>query len=1346
MLSPTLYTHTGGDGGDVDVITARVLITARFSGVNINVTSDSTRIPRALWKSLPVLESNSGFNLSGAHAIAFYLAGLGPGPGADRWAGLGQGAEQEATVLQWVALAEGTLLPATVATCFPSVARGDHRKAASRARAEIFTVLSALDSTLRHRTFLVGERLSLADVSVATALLLPFAHVLDAAARGRYPHATRWFLTCAHQPEFLSVLGPVALPRQPAGDGGHPAPAKGQPAGAEGQPGPAKGQPAGAEGQPAGAKGQPAGAKGQPAPAKGQPAGEKGQAAAEGAANGDDAKPKTPAQLKKEAKRKEKLDKFQQKQEKVKESRADEQQQQQKKKAKVEKKELEVITYDVDTPPGEKKDVSGLMPEAYSPRYVEAAWYPWWEKQGFFKPEYGRASVSEENPKGVFMMCIPPPNVTGSLHLGHALTNAVEDTLTRWHRMRGETTLWNPGCDHAGIATQVVVERKVKKELGLSRHDLGRDNFVEHVWAWKREKGDRIYHQLRTLGSSLDWDRACFTMDPKLSRAVQEAFVRLHDDGVIYRGNRLVNWSCSLNSAISDIEVDKKELSGRTLLPVPGYSEKVEFGVLVSFAYKVEDSDEEVVVATTRVETMLGDTGVAVHPDDPRYTHLRGRFVLHPFCGRRLPIVHDDFVDTAFGTGAVKITPGHDLADFECGSRHGLETITILDSSGTLLNVPPPFLGMRRFDARVAVLRALEERGLARGVTDNPMVVPICSRSKDVVEPLLRPQWYVRCGEMAAAASASVRSGELSIVPRAFRKTWFSWMDNIRDWCISRQLWWGHRIPAYHVTIQGGGHTTASAGDDVDELWVSGRTEEEARAKAAKKFNVDPQLIHLRQDDDVLDTWFSSGLFPFSIFGWPDETEELRVFYPGTLLETGHDILFFWVARMVMLGLRLLGKLPFKEVYLHAIVRDAHGRKMSKSLGNVIDPVSVIHGITLQELHDSLQDGNLDPLEVQKAIEGQTADFPNGIPECGTDALRFALCAYTAQGRDINLDVNRILGYRHFCNKMWNATRFCLKVLGPDFRPAATAAVPDGAGEMERWVLSRLSAAVSACDAAFRSYDFPAITTAIYSFWLYELCDVYLECVKPLAGGSAEGGPPAPGLAACRQALYSCLDGGLRLAAPLMPFLTEELYQRLPRRPTAAARPPPASIAVSPYPEEHEFCFRDVDLDARVEFALSVVRTARSLRADYSLTKTKAPLFVVCSDPQASALLDPLLPHVRTLSSSLSVSLTDGARALTLAGCAVAVVNDRCTVHMQLTGLIDAGKELGKLSRRHGEVERAAERLRERRSAAEYAERVPESVQGADTEKLKQLQAELQKIAEAMRIFQEMLPQSSCDA
>uniref|UniRef100_A0A8C0XKF9 valine--tRNA ligase n=1 Tax=Castor canadensis TaxID=51338 RepID=A0A8C0XKF9_CASCN len=689
------------------------------------------------------------------------------------------------------------------------------------------------------------------------------------------------------------------------------------------------------------------------------------------------AAPKTAAQLKKEAKKREKLEKFQQKQ-KI--------QQQQ------------PPWEEVLKPPLLFPDVSGTMPDSYSPQYVEAAWYPWWEQQGFFKPEYGRPNVSAPNPRGVFMMCIPPPNVTGSLHLGHALTNAIQDSLTRWHRMRGETTLWNPGCDHAGIATQVVVEKKLWRERGLSRHQLGREAFLQEVWKWKEEKGDRIYHQLKKLGSSLDWDRACFTMDPKLSAAVTEAFVRLHEEGVIYRSTRLVNWSCTLNSAISDIEVDKKELAGRTLLTVPGYKEKVEFGVLVSFAYKVQgsDSNEEVVVATTRIETMLGDVAVAVHPKDPRYQHLKGKSVIHPFLSRSLPIVFDDFVDMEFGTGAVKITPAHDQNDYEVGQRHGLEAISIMDSHGALVNVPPPFLGLPRFEARKAVLEALKEQGLFRAIKDNPMVVPLCNRSKDVLEPLLKPQWYVRCGEMAQAASAAVTRGDLRILPEAHQRTWHSWMDNIRDWCISRQLWWGHRIPAYFITVN---DPAVPPGEDPDErYWVSGRSEAEAREKAAKEFGVSPDKISLQQDEDVLDTWFSSGLFPFSIFGWPKQSEDLSVFYPGTLLETGHDILFFWVARMVMLGLKLTGRLPFREVYLHAIVRDAHGRKMSKSLGNVIDPLDVIHGVSLQGLHDQLLNSNLDLSEVEKAKEGQKADFPAGIPECGTDALRFGLCAYTSQG------------------------------------------------------------------------------------------------------------------------------------------------------------------------------------------------------------------------------------------------------------------------------------------------------------------------------------------------------------
>uniref|UniRef100_A0A8C0GQN2 valine--tRNA ligase n=1 Tax=Chelonoidis abingdonii TaxID=106734 RepID=A0A8C0GQN2_CHEAB len=970
---------------------------------------------------LPALESRPGVWVSGPAAVAHLLC-----PEQLR----GQGPAGGALVQQWVSYAEGEIAPAACAAAFSALGLVEQSKqVVERAVAELHRALAVLDGRLKLHTYLVAEAVTLADVTVACALLLPYKYVLDPPSRAVYPNVTRWFLTCVNQPQFQAVLGPVKLCEQ---------------------------------------------ARGGSAPGPGE------------------APVKSASQLKKEAKKKEKLEKFQQKKEKS--------QQQQ-----GEVREMRpALGRGADQDPGglllrplspSPADVTGPMPDAYSPQYVEAAWYPWWESQGFFKPQYGRQCVSEPNPKGLFMMCIPPPNVTGSLHLGHALTNAIQDALTRWHRMRGETTLWNPGCDHAGIATQVVVEKKLWRERGQTRHELGREAFIREVWKWKNEKGDRIYHQLKRLGSSMDWDRACFTMDPKLSYAVQEAFVRLHEEGVIYRSKRLVNWSCTLHSAISDIEVDKKELSGRTLLPVPGYKGKVEFGVLVSFAYKLEDSDEEVVVATTRVETMLGDTAVAVHPQDPRYQHLHGKRVLHPFTGRHMPIVCDDFVDMGFGTGAVKITPAHDHNDYEVGQRHGLECVTIMDDSGCLINVPPPFLGMKRFEARGAVLEALKQKGLFKEVKDNPMVVPVCSRSKDVVEPLLKPQWYVRCEGLARGAADAVRRGDLRILPPFHCKTWFQWMDNIRDWCISRQLWWGHRIPAYFVTVD---DPSVPPGEDTDgRYWVSGRSEEEAKDKAAKAFGVTPDKISLRQ-----------GM-----------------------------------------------------VYLHAVVRDAHGRKMSKSLGNVIDPLDVISGITLEGLHAQLLESNLEPAEVERARQGQKSDYPAGIPECGTDALRFALCAYTSQGRDINLDVNRILGYRHFCNKLWNATKFAVRSLGAEFQPPP-GPEPSGAESLiDRWILSRLSLAVELSDAGFQAYDFPGVTTAIYNFWLYELCDVYLECLKPVF---AEG--EAAAVAAARCTLYTCLDTGLRLLSPFMPFVSEELFQRLPRRTPHA----PPSICVTPYPSPEQ--------------------------------------------------------------------------------------------------------------------------------------------------------------------------------
>ncbi|KAK7887022.1 hypothetical protein WMY93_026643 [Mugilogobius chulae] len=1257
--------------------------------------------------------------LNGSNAVAYYLASQSKRVGGD--------GKQQSLVWQWLSFADNELTPVACAVVFPLLGvMGMDKKLQQSSRAELLRVLKILNQALEPKTYLVGEGITLADMAVACAVLLPFKYVLEPQDRKVLTNVTRWFTTCINQPQFVKVLGKITLCEKM---------------------GPVTLKTNSADNANA---------------ANATPAGDTG--AVGDAANES---PKTEAQLKKEAKKREKMEKFQQKKEMEAKKKT---QPPSEKKAKPEKKEIGVITYTVATQPGEKKDVISPLPDSYSPQYVEAAWYPWWEKQGFFKPEYGRKDISEPNAQGMFMMCIPPPNVTGSLHLGHALTNAIQDCLTRWHRMKGETTLWNPGCDHAGIATQVVVEKKLMRERGQSRHDLGRENFIQEVWKWKNEKGDRIYHQLKKLGSSLDWDRACFTMDPKLSYAVQEAFIRMHEEGVIYRSKRLVNWSCTLNSAISDIEVDKKELTGRTLLPVPGYKEKVEFGVLVSFAYKIDGSDEEVIVATTRIETMLGDTAVAVHPNDPRYQHLKGKTVLHPFCDRKMPVVFDEFVDMNFGTGAVKITPAHDHNDYEVGVRHNLAFINILDENGLLINVPPPswysvrvhydstpdcapFLpmsnswlpllalsanylppsdpGMKRFEARKHVLQALKDRGQFKEIKDNPMVVPVCSRSKDIVEPLLKPQWYVNCTDMGKQAADAVREGRLKIIPDHHLKTWFNWMDNIRDWCISRQLWWGHRIPAYFVTVN---DSSVKPGEDMDgHYWVSGRTEEEAREKASKRFNVTADKITLRQDEDVLDTWFSSGIFPFSIFGWPNETKDLSVFYPGTLLETGHDILFFWVARMVMMGLKLTGKLPFKEVYLHAVVRDAHGRKMSKSLGNVIDPLDVITGISLEGLHAQLTDSNLDPVEVEKAKQGQKSDYPSGIPECGTDALRFALCAYTSQGRDINLDVNRILGYRHFCNKLWNAVKFAMKTLGDNFVPSEKAQLCGKESVSDRWILSRLSAAVVLCDEGFRAYDFPAITTAIYNFWLYELCDVYLESVKPVFSKAEEDDRGEVWV--CRQTLYTCLEVALRLLSPIMPFVTEELYQRLPRR-----RPQhdPPSVCVTAYPDSQEFCWHSEELDREMEFVMTVVKTIRSLRADYNLTKTRADCYLQCIDSATVSLVEKYSLQIQTLSYSQAVIPVSGTQTVP-EGCAVAIASDRCTVNLMLKGLIDVEKEVAKLMTKKADLEKQMEKVKEKMAKSDYKDKVPQKVQEQDAEKLRQSQTELEKAKEAIDNFKKMM-------
>ncbi len=752
-----------------------------------------------------------------------------------------------------------------------------------------------------------------------------------------------------------------------------------------------------------------------------------------------------------------------------------------------------------------------------------------------------------------FAQVIPPPNVTGSLHLGHAITCAIEDALTRWNRMCGKVTLWVPGTDHAGIATQSVVERKIYKEEGKTRHDFGREAFLEKVWAWKEVYGKGICNQIKRLGASVDWTREAFTMDENLTRAVKHAFVRFYKQGLIFRENKLVNWSSHLRTALSDLEVDHEDITGRTLKSLPGTDLKVEVGVLVHFKYKVKGEEEFLEVATTRLETMLGDVAVAVHPEDERYKQFLGKELEHPFFSdRKMTVIAASYVDKDFGTGCVKITPAHDPNDFEMGKRHGLEKITCFAEDGTI-SLGEEWKGKHRFLARREIEEALKKKDLFVKKEPHPMRLGFCSRSGDIVEPLLKPQWWMNCKDLAAQSVAAVREKELKIIPQREESVWFHFLENIRDWCISRQLWWGHQIPAYRVVKPVLGQ----------EKWFVAVSHEEALAEAAAELNLSKEEIELVQDEDVLDTWFSSGLFPFSVMGWPNETPDMDAFFPGQLLETGRDILFFWVARMVMMSLGLTGKLPFTTVYLHAMVRDKNGEKMAKSKGNVLDPLEIIDGATLEALHKKVREGNLPDKEVAKAIKDQKETFPDGIPRCGADALRYGLLAYTSQGNSVNMDVSRVVGYRHFCNKLWNATRFALSHF--EKAPASW----DKEKEVGVWdprlplrledayILSKLSQACSKINQAYENYDLAGCVQISYDFWLYELCDRYLELVKPRLHDETNTDSDKK---TALNVLYICLDSGLRMLHPMIPFITEELYQRLPNSPKKVE-----SICIAPY-------------------------------------------------------------------------------------------------------------------------------------------------------------------------------------
>jgi valyl-tRNA synthetase len=895
--------------------------------------------------------------------------------------------------------------------------------------------------------------------------------------------------------------------------------------------------------------------------------------------------------------------------------------------------------------------------------------------------------------------------------------------------MRQFTTLYIPGCDHAGIATQAVVEKQLARyprDGKSKRQDFSRAEFVELCQEWKENTHQAINKTIRRLGVSVDWSREAFTMSPRLSKAVTETFVRLHSEGLIYRANRLVHWSCRLSTALSTLEVDQKELDGTTKIDVPGYERKIEFGTLTYFKYPIVGSDQTIEVATTRPETMLGDTGIAVHPQDDRYRDLIGKTAQHPFIAdRKLKIVADEYVDREFGTGAVKLTPAHDHNDFSLGKKHGLPFINILNEDGTLNSNAGSFAGEKRFDARYRVIAELQRLGLFTRQESNKMVVPICSRSGDVIEPLLRPQWWMRMEPLAKPAIAVVESGELIIRPELQKRQYLQWMRNLQDWCLSRQLWWGHQIPAYYISIEG----EAGGRDDDDDYWVCGRTEGEAQEKAQQKFQ--GKKITLKRDDDVLDTWFSSGLWPFSTLGWPDKTSDVANYFPNTTLETGWDIVPFWVSRMIMFSLKLTGEIPFTDVFCHGLIRDSDGRKMSKSLGNVIDPIDVLDGISLADLHDKLRHGNIAQSEVRNAEKHQKKAFPQGIPEVGADALRFSLINYAQpSGSDINFDIKTMHGYRKFCNKIYQATRYVLGKLGDGFIPRESSALTGRESLPERWILMKMNTAAKQMNQALGDREFSKSTQVSYRYLYDELFDVYIENSKTIISDST----PEEARSAM-DTLYTAIESGLRLVAPFMPFLTEELWQRLPRRPGDKT----CSITIAQYPE-YESSLDDPRSEAAYELVLGCSKGIRSLLAEYVVKDEGlayiAPLNQVSYDAVSAQLL-----AIKSLSGKTPVKI--GILNIEEGGptnCAVFPVSADANVYLEVKGRIqDAAKEAERVKAKVDEARRELVEIDALEAELKKIQDkdVTDAMQSAETRK-RDVEAKMRALLEAVTMFDRM--------
>ena len=915
------------------------------------------------------------------------------------------------------------------------------------------------------------------------------------------------------------------------------------------------------------------------------------------------------------------------------------------------------------------------MDTSYQPQDIERRIYKRWEEKGYFAPQ------GDGEP---YCIVIPPPNVTGTLHMGHAFQGTIMDTLTRYHRMKGNRTLWQPGMDHAGIATQMVVERLLNNE-GKSKYDLGREKFIERVWSWKEESGGQIANQTRRLGASVDWTRDRFTMDEGLSEAVRKVFVQLHDEGLIYRGKRLVNWDPVLHTALSDLEVLSDD----------------EDGSLWNFRYPLASGDGHLVVATTRPETMLGDSAVAVHPDDDRYKHLIGQEIILPIVSRRIPIIADDYVDPEFGTGCVKITPAHDFNDYDIGKRHNLPMLNILTDDAAMNDeVPEPYRGMDRFDARKAIVTEFENLGLLEKIEDYVVKIPRGDRSNTILEPYLTDQWYVKIGPLAKPAIAAVESGQIKFVPENWSKTYYDWMYNIQDWCISRQLWWGHRIPAWY--------------DENGNVYVA-HTEDEARAK----YNLADKL--LRQDDDVLDTWFSSALWPFSTMGWPDKSKELDEFYPGNVLVTGFDIIFFWVARMIMFGLKFMDDVPFKEVYIHGLIRDQDGQKMSKSKGNVLDPIDLIDGIELEALVEKRTKGMMQTHLAPKIEKSTRKHFPDGIDQYGTDALRLTFAALATTGRDIRFDLGRIEGYKNFCNKLWNAARYVLM---------NTESLHDGEAEYssaDRWIKARLAQTSNEMHQHFNAYRLDLAVQSVYEFTWHEFCSWYLELSKPILQSEDTSEALQRGT---RKTLIEVLETILRLLHPLMPFVTEEIWQQVAKR----AGIDGDTIMLRPYPTISNDT--DEDAIADIEWVQQFILGIRQIRGEMDISPGK-PLPVLLqnasqSDQQRIDEQSMLLQRVGRV-QSVTV-LRDDDEPPT---CATALLGDmRLLVPMK--GLIDVEAERARLVKQQDKVNVDLQRSNAKLVNEKFVNNAPPEVVTQERERVAEFERTIQQLSEQLEKLNEL--------